>query len=170
MGLNRLTIGIAVLTWALAAPSLALGQQARPGKPAPDRYDGYYYPKLSSQETYRARAAVNDNATREARLAFLAAMSRGQLQQPYHPSYTIFAKGEHADRMMIVALNDEGFRTLFQARALLALLTNVARTTDLFQNMAVDDFFTFFDLARLLGFTTIVVSDGNSFAHRINLE
>lgn len=143
--------------------------KAKPAATA-DRYAGYYYPRITSQETYRARAAVADQASREARLAFLAAMSRGQMQQPYPPSYAIFAKGDQADKMMLVATDGNGFRTLYQARSLLALLTNVARTSDLFQNMAVDDFFTFFDLARLLGFTSIIVSDGATFAHRVALE
>ena len=40
----------------------------------------------------------------------------------------------------------------------------------LVRDMKVDDIFTFFDLARLLGFTEITVSDGETFAHQIKLE
>ena len=46
----------------------------------------------------------------------------------------------------------------------------VARSTPLFQGNAVQAYFTFFDLAKMLGFEIITVSDGREFAHRIALE
>jgi hypothetical protein len=55
-------------------------------------------------------------------------------------------------------------------RALLATLTAVARTTPLFKQDDVQDYFTFFDLTKMLGFVMITVSDGRDFAHRIVIE
>lgn len=168
-------VAAATLVIGLAGPAMAQAKKA-PAAPAKaeqavsDRYVGYYYPKITSSEEYEARAEVAESASREARLAFLAAMARGQLQQPYAPTYSVFAKGDEADRMIIVGLGDQTFRNIYQARAQLALMTNVARTTDLFQQMAVDDLFTYFDLAKLLGFKTIVISDGTSFTHRVTLK
>lgn len=168
-------VAAAAVVVALAGPALAQAKKtpAAPAKAdavATDRYVGYYYPKTTSSETYEARAEVAESASREARLAFLAAMARGQLQQPYAPTYSVFAKGDDADRMIIVGLGDQTFKNIYQARAQLALMTNVARTTDLFQQMAVDDLFTYFDLAKLLGFKSIVISDGMSFTHRVTLK
>lgn len=165
----------ATIAMVMAGPVMAQAKKT-PAAPAKteaavtDRYVGYYYPRTTSQETYEARAEVAESASREARLAFLAAMARGQLQQPYAPTYSVFAKGDDADRMIIVGLGEHTFQNIYQARAQLALMTNVARTTDLFQQMAVDDLFTYFDLAKLLGFKSIVISDGNSFTHRVTLK
>lgn len=177
MRANSLMAAAAAVTIALglAGPVMAQAKKtpAAPAKAAAaaaDRYVGYYYPKTTSSEVYEARAEVAESASREARLAFLAAMARGQLQQPYAPTYSVFAKGDDADRMIIVGFGDQTFRNIYQARAQLALMTNVARTTDLFQQMAVDDLFTYFDLAKLLGFKSIVISDGANFTHRVTLK
>ncbi|MBT7757204.1 MAG: molybdopterin-guanine dinucleotide biosynthesis protein A, partial [Rhodospirillaceae bacterium] len=45
-----------------------------------------------------------------------------------------------------------------------------ARASALFRNLAVEDIFTFFDLARMLGFERITVSDGKTYSHRIELR
>ena len=72
--------------------------------------------------------------------------------------------------MIIVATGDSGFRTIYQARALLAQLTATARGTPLFRELKVEDLFTFFDLAKMLGFNQIVISDGESFSHKVSIE
>ena len=72
--------------------------------------------------------------------------------------------------MIIVALGDRGFRSLYQARGVLAQLTAVSRTSQIFRDLGVEDYFTFFDLAKLLGFQLITVSDGESFAHQIDIR
>ena len=51
-----------------------------------------------------------------------------------------------------------------------ANLTAVARTTPIFQDFGVQNFFTFFDLAKMLGFAQITISDGREFAHQVVLE
>jgi hypothetical protein len=52
----------------------------------------------------------------------------------------------------------------------MAGLTVLARDTPLFREFQVDDLFTFYDLAKLLGFKEIVLSDGRIYAHRVTLE
>ena len=60
--------------------------------------------------------------------------------------------------------------TIYRARALLATLTAVARSSRLFQEFGVQEYFTFFDLARLFGFDRITVSNGIDFSHQIYLK
>ncbi|HUN53397.1 MAG TPA: hypothetical protein VMU42_19870 [Candidatus Sulfotelmatobacter sp.] len=132
--------------------------------------NGYYYPELTSREVYTSRATPAADVTRATRLAFVTTLTQQQLGKPYAPTYAIFAKGNDAEKLIIVSLGDNGFRTVYQARALLAQLTAVVRTTPLVRELKVDDIFTFFDLARLLGFTEITISDGETFAHQIKLE
>jgi hypothetical protein len=60
--------------------------------------------------------------------------------------------------------------TIYRARGLLAMLTAVARTSDVFRHFQVEELFTFLDLLKMLGFTQITISDGKDFAHQIKIE
>ena len=135
-----------------------------------DRHAGYYYPEITSSEIYRARAQILPDASREMRIGFIVLQTAEQAKRPYPPRFAIFAKGEKAQKLIIVGLDGESFRTLFRARGVLAQLTARARGTELFRNLAVEDVFTFFDLARMLGFEQITITDGELFAHRITMK
>ncbi len=170
-------IGLIAAALVLAPPALvpAIAQTIAPtiaptGTDDPDRHSGYYYPPAQTAEDYVSRAVVHASASREARLGFVTGITQQQLARPYPPPYVVFVKGDDADKLIIVAMGQNGFRTLYQARALLAQLTAVARTTTLLRELGVEDIFTFFDLARMLGFKQITVSDGDTFAHRIVLK
>jgi hypothetical protein len=131
---------------------------------------GYYYPKVSSRETYVARARVMEGSDRGRRLGFVSAITQQLNDQAYAPSYAIFAKGGEAERMIIVAYGDGQLNTIYRARALFASMSAVARLSPLFQELQVEELFTFFDLCRMLGFTSITVSDGDKFTHQIALR
>jgi len=72
--------------------------------------------------------------------------------------------------MIIVGLYGDSFNTRYRMRALLAMLTAVARVTPLFKEERVEDYFTFLDLCKMLGFKQLTVSDGRKFAHQIKIE
>ncbi|MFC3229388.1 molybdopterin-guanine dinucleotide biosynthesis protein A [Marinibaculum pumilum] len=155
---------------AVVAMSLALVLGVASSGHAEDRHEEYYYPSPVTSETYVSRAQIMPEAERATRLGFVTGLTQQLLSRPYPPGYVIFAKGNEAEKMIIVAVGDNGFRTLYQARALLAELTAVARSTSLLQELAVEDIFTFFDLARLLGFEQITISNGVDFSHQIELD
>jgi hypothetical protein len=50
------------------------------------------------------------------------------------------------------------------------MLTSMARATNFFKEQPGADRYTFFDLAKLLGFELITFTDGAKFAHQIVLE
>jgi hypothetical protein len=50
------------------------------------------------------------------------------------------------------------------------MMTAVAWSTPFFREQPESDRYTFFDLAALLGFTQITFTDGDAFAHRIDLR
>lgn len=137
---------------------------------AEDRHAGYYYPTPKTQETYVARAQTLADSDRKRRLAFVTAMTAQMMSNPYPPPFAIFAKGDAVEKLIIVGLYDNSYNTLYRMRALLAMLTAGARMTPFFNEVGVEDYFTFFDLAKLLGFTQITVSDGRNFAHRVNIQ
>ena len=138
---------------------------------AADRHAGYYYPKPDSQETYAARASQLPEASRRSRIAFVTHVMNEMIRNnPYPPQYAMFSKGAEAEKMIIVGLYGDSFNTRYRMRALLAMLTAVARATPLFKEERVEDYFTFLDLCKMLGFRQLTVSDGRKFAHQIMIE
>ncbi len=143
---------------------------ARSEEPSQDRHAGYYYPAPSSREVYRARPEQTPEASRALRIGFVTGVAAMMAKRGYAPSYALFAKGSEAEKLIIVALKDGALDTLFRARAVLADLTAFARTMPVFGEFGARDRYTFFDLAKILGFTQITVSDGRTFAHQVSLE
>jgi hypothetical protein len=135
---------------------------------AENRHELYYYPRITSEESYEARARVLPDSDRSRRLGYVAVMLQQQAEREYAPPFVLFAKGEDSERMIIVGLDDR-FSTIYRARAYMAGLTALARQTQLFRDFEVTELFTFYDLARLMGFREIVLSDGRTWAHRVTL-
>jgi len=93
-----------------------------------------------------------------------------QLQAPYSPGLAIFAKGEEAEKLIMVALKDELFDSIYRMRGVLAMMTASARTSELFRSYNVQDIFTFFDLLKLMGFEKVTLTNGRDLAHVVYLE
>ena len=159
LGVARRVLAGSVLALCAAAPAAAH-----------DRHAGYYYPPPSTTEVYTARALTLADASREMRLGFVVGMTAKMASAPYPPQFVIFAKGEHAQKLIVVALGEGYIDTLYRARALFAMLTSAARSNPFLNELGVAEFFTFFDLAKLLGFTQITISDGDAFAHQVIIE
>ena len=150
----------------IAGPALAQDE----GEESSDRHAGYYYPEPQSEETYVARAVTLPDSDRSRRLGFVTLLTQQQLTAPYSPSIAMFAKGEEAEKLIIVGLRDGPMDTIYRARGVLAMLTASARTSELFRQYQVQDIFTFFDLLKLLGFERLTVTNGKDFAHVIYIE
>jgi hypothetical protein len=154
--------------WAVLAAALSLAAVAAR---ADDRHADYYYPTPQSSEVYEARAETLPEASRRSRIAFVTHVMNEMIRKnPYPPQYAIFAKGTEAEKMIIVGLVGDSYDTLYRMRALLATLTAVARTTPLFKEERVEDYFTYLDLCKMLGFKQLTVSDGKTFAHQIKID
>jgi hypothetical protein len=159
-----------LLVFALLLLSPA-GHAAQPSSSAAESgHEGYYYPKITSHEVYKARVKTLTQADRRARLLFVSAMTKDQATSGYSPRYAIFAKGDESRNLIIVGLDDTSLSTIYRARALMAALSSLARLTPVLKDADLDDQLTFYDLAKLIGFKDITVSDGRKFAHRIVLE
>lgn len=149
----------------LAAPAV-MAQEDADG----DRHAGYYYPPPASTETYQARVETLPGDSRLRRVAFVTGVTAQLMKSSYAPQYAIFAKGDEAQKMIIVALADGPMDTLYRARAVLANLTAMSRVTAFFREHTVEEDATFFDLLKLLGFKQLTISDGDSFAHQVVIE
>ncbi len=137
---------------------------------AEDRHAGYYYPPPQTIETYQARTRTLADSDKTRRIGFVVQLTRQILRKPYPPDYAVFAKGDDAEKLLIVALRDGVIDTLYRARALLAMLTAVARGTPLFAQIGGEETLTFFDLMKMLGFTQLTISDGDAFALQVAIE
>ncbi|MBX6322429.1 MAG: molybdopterin-guanine dinucleotide biosynthesis protein A [Rhodospirillaceae bacterium] len=152
-----------LLCAALAAPAAAAAQEA-------DHHAGYYYPEPQSVETYTARVDTLPASDRLHRIVFATGVTQQLLKGRYAPPFAVFAKGDDADKLIIVALQDGPLDTLYRARAALANLTAMARVTAFFREHTTPENATFFDLLKLLGFKQLTVSDGVRFAHQVLIE
>ena len=136
---------------------------------AADSHAGYYYPEPQSSETYVSALNVMPSMNKRSRVGFIIGLTKQQLDRAYAPPYHIFAKGYHAQKLIIVASSSGRYDTLYRLRALMASLTAQARTSPLFAESRQPENLNFLDLARLAGFTQVTISDGDKLAHRINL-
>lgn len=163
MPLSRIATSLSVAALVTVAAAFAVR--------ADDRHAEYYYPAPQSSEVYGARAEVLPEASRRSRIAFVTHVMNEMIRKnPYPPQYAIFAKGGEAEKMIIVSLSGDSYDTLYRMRALLAMLTAVARTTPLFKEERVEDYYTYLDLCKMLGFKLLTVSDGKRFAHQIRID
>ena len=137
---------------------------------ADDRHAGYYYPDPATTETYKARARTLAGADRLQRLAFITGVALKQRERPHPPVLAMFAKGDEAEKLIIVGLVDGRLDTIYRARAVLAMMTATARATPIFQEYQVEEIFTFLDLCKMLGFKQVTISNGKDFAHQILIE
>lgn len=157
----------------LAAVMLSLtagAAQVRAQDGDSDRHVGYYYPVPQTSETYNARAQTLQESDRSLRIGFVTGLTNQMIGRPYAPTMAVFAKGAEAQKLVIVALQDGHINTLYRARAVFAQLTAVARVMPIFKELGVQEWFTFFDLLKLMGFQQVTISNGHEFAHQVTID
>ena len=137
---------------------------------AKDSHAGYYYPQPDTIETYRARAQKLPNMDRRRRILFVTGLMNQNIKRPYAPEYVVFAKGSKADKLIIVSTRDNQLNTIYRVRAMLATLTAMSRNLPFMKEFKVADLLNFFDLAKMLGFKQVTVSDGDTFTHQVILK
>lgn len=155
-----LLLGLMLLMGALPVEGQELG----------DNHAGYYYPPPREAETYTSQVTTLPDSNRSRRIGFVTGLTKQLLAQRYDPGYAIFAKGDDADKLIVVSLEQGRLDTVYRVRALLATLTAVSRMTPFFQQNTVAEQATFLDLLKLLGFKQVTVSDGDAFAHQIAIR
>ena len=146
--------------WGVASPQVETG----------DRHAGYYYPPITSRETYVARTQVLADIDSHRRIGFVVGLAKTADQRIAGMDVAAFAKGAEAEKLIMVALNRTSLASIYQARAYLAYLTATARASRIFSELDAETSYTFLDLLRLMGFERLTVSDGLSYTHQIDIE
>lgn len=135
---------------------------------ADDKYVGYYYPEVATEETFDRQISNVPPAGKDLRVGFVTAVTKAQLEAPESPRFVLFEKGAQGDQLIIVALDDQIFKTRYRARAVLAQLTSNIRGTEFFRQQNLQVAGTFFDMLQMLQFESLVITDGKQWAHRVN--
>jgi len=151
-----------------AAAKPAAATSATP--PGEDRYIVYYYPKPSSTEVFESQMQTIASMDRAQRIQFVTVVSQGTIQSAYRVPYAVFAKGEKADKMIIVGLQSGELNSIYRMRALLANMTTMSRLSPFFQEKTVAEDATFFDLLKLLGFQSLTITDGDKLTHQVTIK
>ena len=171
-------LAIALMTAAVSAtaqqqpakPAAAAAPAAAPKAAGEDRYIGYYYPKPTATETFESTMQTIAGAERAQRIQFVTVVSQGTIQSAYRVPYAVFAKGEKADRLIIVGLQQGELNTIYRMRALLANMTTMSRLSPFFQERTVAEDATFFDLLKLLGFRELTITDGEKTTLQVTIK
>ncbi len=137
---------------------------------AEDRYVGYYYPEIGSEETFDRVVRNSEGANKAVRIDFVNVLTTAQLEAPESPRFVFFTKGEDAGTLILVALDDEIFSSIYRARAILAQLTVSVRKGGYFRQEELQYVATFYDLLQLMAFDELIISDGQTWAHRVNFQ
>jgi hypothetical protein len=133
-------------------------------------HEGYYYPKPQTLEQFVSSAITLPESDRVRRQSFVIGMTKQLLDGKYAPGFAVFAKGNQSEKLIIVGMIDGQLNTIYRARALLAQLTAVARSTPFFQQNTQPEQATFFDFMKLLGFRQVTITDGRDFAHQVVVD
>jgi len=177
--MKKFAAGLAIALLTVAASASAQQQPVKPAAaaaPAPkaatgeDRYIGYYYPKPTATETFESTMQTIANVERAQRIQFVTVVSQGTIQSAYRVPYAVFAKGEKADRLIIVGMQQGELNTVYRMRALLANLTTMSRLSPFFQERTVAEDATFFDLLKLLGFRELTITDGEKATLQVTIK
>ena len=170
-------LAIALMTAAVSATAqqqpakaAATAPAAAPKAAGEDRYIGYYYPKPTATETYESSMQTIAGTERAQRIQFVTVVSQGTIQSAYRVPYAVFAKGEKADRMIIVGMQQGELNTVYRMRALLANMTTMSRLSPFFQERTVAEDATFFDLLKLLGFRELTITDGEKVTLQVTIK
>ncbi|AXI45702.1 hypothetical protein C1J03_06450 [Sulfitobacter sp. SK012] len=137
---------------------------------ASDDLVGYYYPEITSEENFDRLIRDEDNSSKSVRVDFVNQITNAQLDSPESPRFVFFAKGNDASTLILTALDDDVLSTLYRARAIMAQLTVSVRQNGFYQQEELQDVVTFYDLLQLMHFEELLITDGETWTHRVNFK
>ena len=149
--------------------AMALGMAATMSA-ANERYEGYYYPEVTSTEEFTRVIRPAPPSGKDVRVSFVTELTVAQLAAPESPRFVFFAKGSDSKHLNVIALDDDVFSTLYRARAVLAQMTSNMRNNEFFRQQDLETVATFYDLLQLMEFETLVISDGETWAHEVTFK
>lgn len=137
---------------------------------AAENHAGYYYPAPQTFELYVSPLPVLRDITKLSRVGLLVGLNDRQYKRGFAPGYHMFGKGEFSEKLIIVAVENDRYQTLYQLRALLASMSSMARTSPLFSQTGSAENLNFLDLLKIAGFSQLTLTNGVDVSHRISIK
>ena len=137
---------------------------------ASERHVGYYYPPITSEETFDRVVRSGPTPNKAVRVEFVTNITQAQLAAPETPDFAVLAKGSGAKELIMVGLNDQAFKTIYRARGYMAQLTANLRNGAFFRSQQLQHVATFYDFLQILQFDTLVLTDGETWSHRVTFK
>ena len=137
---------------------------------ANERHVGYYYPGITSEEVFDRTVRSGPTPGKAVRVEFVTNITQAQLAAPETPSFAVLAKGNDAKHLIMIALNDDAFKTIYRARGAMAQLTANLRSGGFFKAQDLHHVATFYDFLQILQFDTLVLSDGETWSHKVTFK
>jgi hypothetical protein len=164
---------IALLTISALCVSAAVPAEAQP-RTAALRSDaagaGVFYPKPKSFETADIRFAAMEGVGPQQRQVFADQINLAASQPGRAVPIVAQAVGEGHETLVFMYLESEGAgMTPYLARGILARLTSITRIAPAITEMGLSNAFDIYNMAAVLGFERIVVTDGRAFSHEASL-
>ena len=130
---------------------------------------GTYYPAVTSRDAPDVRFVRMAGVGPQQREFFvdqinIAAMTPGRTM-----AIVAQAIGEDRDTLVMLYLGDDGAMTPYLARGLLARMTSITRSAPAIAEMGLSSEFDIYNMAAMLGFRRIIVTDGRDFSHQADL-
>ena len=157
-----------------ACETMPAAKQADTPAPAPAAMDeatgaGEYFPLVSSFETPDIRFGQMANAGAEPRQLFVDQLNLAAISQGRKFPIVAQAVGENGETLVFMNLDGEWAMTPYLARGILARLTSITRFAPAIAEMGLSSEFDIYNMAAVLGFARIIVTDGRDFAHEARL-
>jgi len=130
---------------------------------------GVYFPPVSSTDTPEIRFEFMEEIGPQQRQAFVDQLNLATAGGERVLPIVIQAVGEDRSTLVIMNIETEAFFTPYIARALLARLTSLTRFLPAVSEMGLSPEFDIYNMASVLGFDRIVVTDGREFSHEARL-
>jgi len=141
-----------------AAPIAAASADLRTGA-------GRSYPPTTSSETPEIRFGPMVGVSSPQRQFFVDQINLAAASGPRLVPVVAQAVGDDKSTLLFMSLSSEQTPTPYLARAMLARMTSILRFAPAITEMGLSNEFDIYNMAAVLGFERIVVSDGRTFSH-----
>ncbi len=127
-----------------------------------------YYPPIVSVDTPEIRFSPKGEVEAQKRLFFVDQVNLAAAGN----SFPIVAQavGDRNATLVIMNIDSPEAMTPYIARAMLARMTSVTRFLPEISDLGLSAEFDIYNMAAVLGFNRIVVTDGRNFSHKAELE
>lgn len=135
----------------------------------PETGEGIFFPPVTSTETPEIRFGAAAEIGPQERQIFADQVNL--VTTGAERPIPLIAQAVGADRTTLVLLNlePETYLTPYIARAMLARMTSLARALPAVSELGLEDAFDIYNLGAIMGFDSIIVTDGRGFSHEARL-